>query len=117
MLDPTLIKTANVTAGLTDAGAIIINTEKTAAEMKKELNFKGRVFVINASKIAKECFGKEIPNTPMMGALVKVTNFLEISGVLEDTKKKLEKKFSHKPEIIEGNIKSIKRAFEEVVGG
>lgn len=117
VLDPTLIKTANVTAGLTDMGTIIVNTEKTAAEMKKELNFKGRVFVINASKIAKECFGKEIPNTPMMGALVKVTNFLEISGVLEDTKKKLEKKFSHKPEIIEGNIKSIKRAFEEVVGG
>jgi len=116
VLDPTLIKTVNITAGLPDTGAIIINTEKTAAEMKKELNFKGRVFVINASKIAKECFGKEIPNTPMMGALVKVTNFLEISGVLEDTKKKLEKKFSHKPEIIEGNIKSIKRAFEEVQG-
>jgi len=117
VLDTTLIKTVNITAGLTDAGAIIINTEKTAAEMKKELNFKGRVFVINASKIAKECFGRAIPNTPMMGALVKVTNFLEIEGVLEDTKKKLEKKFSHKPEIIDGNIKSIKRAFEEVVGG
>lgn len=117
VLDPTLIKTADVTAGLPSSGAIIVNTEKTAAEMKKELNFKGRVFVINASEIATECFGKAIPNTPMMGALVKVTNFLEISGVLEDTKKKLEKKFSHKPEIIEGNIKSIKRAYDEVQGG
>ena len=114
VLDQTLLKTVDVISGLSDEGAIIINTEKSADDMKKELNFKGRVFVINASRIAKECFGKEIPNTPMMGALVKVTNFLEISGVLEDTKKKLEKKFSHKPEIIEGNIKSIKRAYEEV---
>lgn len=116
VLDPTLIKTVDVVAGLSDTGVIIINTEKSAAEMKKELKFNGRVFAINASKIAKECFGKEIPNTPMMGALVKVTNFLDIEGVLEDTRKKLQKKFSHKPEIIEGNIKSIKRAFEEVKG-
>ena len=117
VLDPTLLKTVDVTAGLSDEGAIIVNTEKSASEMKKELNFNGKVFVINASKIAKECFGKEIPNTPMMGALVKVTNFLDISGVLDDTRKKLEKKFSHKPEIIDGNIKSIKRAFDEVIGG
>jgi len=67
-------------------------------------------------KIAKECFGKEIPNTPMMGALVKVTKFLDINGVLEDTTKKLQKKFLHKPEIIDGNIKSIKRAYDEISG-
>lgn len=114
VLDPTLIKTVDVVSGLPEDGAIIINTEKSAHEIKKELNFEGKVFVVNASKIAKECFGKEIPNTPMMGALVRVTNFLEISGVLEDIKKKLYKKFSNKPEIIEGNIKSIKLAFEEV---
>ncbi|HAX62383.1 MAG TPA: pyruvate synthase [Elusimicrobia bacterium] len=116
VLDPTLIKTVDVISGLSENGAIIINTEKSAAEMKKELNFKGRVFVINASKIAKECFGRAIPNTPMMGALVKVTNFLEINGVMDDTRKKLEKKFSRKPEIIEGNIKSIKMAYDEVSG-
>ncbi|MBN1384893.1 MAG: 2-oxoacid:acceptor oxidoreductase family protein [Elusimicrobia bacterium] len=116
ILDPTLIKTVNVIAGLSETGAIIVNTEKSAEEMKKELNCKAKVFVINASKIAKESFGKAIPNTPMMGALVKVTDFLGIEGVLEDTRKKLQKKFSHKPEIIEGNIKSIKRAFEEVKG-
>ncbi|HAM38698.1 MAG: pyruvate synthase [Elusimicrobia bacterium RIFOXYC2_FULL_34_12] len=116
VLDPTLIKTVDVIAGLADTGAIIVNTEKTAAEMKKELNFNGKVFAINASKIAKECFGKEIPNTPMMGALVKVTKFLDINGVLEDTTKKLQKKFLHKPEIIDGNIKSIKRAYDEISG-
>jgi len=117
ILDPTLISTVDVTSGLSDDGAIIVNTEKTAGEMRAQLNFKGKVFVVNASKIAVESFGKAIPNTPMMGALVKVTNFLEIEGVLADTRRKLEKKFSKKPEIIEGNIKSIRRAYDEVKGG
>ncbi|OQA90849.1 MAG: Pyruvate synthase subunit PorC [Elusimicrobia bacterium ADurb.Bin231] len=114
VLDPTLINTVNVVSGLPETGAVIINTEKSAAEMCQKLNFKGRIFVIDASKIAMECFGKLIPNTPMMGALVKVTHFLEIDAVLEDTRKKLNKKFAHKPEVIDGNIKSIKRAYEEV---
>lgn len=114
VLDPTLVNTVNVVSGLPETGAVIINTEKSAAEMRQKLNFKGRIFVIDASKIAMECFGKLIPNTPMMGALVKVTHFLEIDAVLEDTRKKLNKKFAHKPEVIDGNIKSIKRAYEEV---
>jgi len=114
VLDPTLINTVNVVSGLPETGAVIINTEKSATEMRQKLNFKGRIFVIDASKIAMECFGKLIPNTPMMGALVKVTHFLEIDAVLEDTRKKLNKKFAHKPEVIDGNIKSIKRAYEEV---
>jgi pyruvate ferredoxin oxidoreductase gamma subunit len=34
--------------------------------------------------------------------------------MLEDTKKKLEKKFKNKPEVIDGNIKAIERAYNEV---
>jgi pyruvate ferredoxin oxidoreductase gamma subunit len=41
---------------------------------------------------------------------------MEIQGVLDDTKHKLELKFRHKPQVIEGNLTSIKRAFEEVKG-
>ena len=50
----------------------------------------------------------------MMGALVKATNILALEGVLNDTRKKLEKKFARKPEVIDGNIQSIKKAYEEV---
>jgi pyruvate ferredoxin oxidoreductase gamma subunit len=116
VLDPTLLNSIDVTSGLSDKGAIIINTDKPAEELKQKLGFGGRVFVVDASKIAQELFGRAIPNTPMMGALVKVTGFLNIDGVLEDTRKKLQKKFARKPEIIEGNIKSIRRAYDEVSG-
>ncbi len=50
----------------------------------------------------------------MLGALVSVSGIMEKKQFIEDTRKKLEKKFRSKPEVIEGNIKAIERAFEEV---
>ena len=51
----------------------------------------------------------------MLGALIKATKVLDFNSMLEDTQHKLEKKFRNKPEVIDGNIKSIKRAYEEVM--
>ena len=117
VLDPTLLETVNVTEGLGEEGSIIVNTNLSPAEMRKELGLKkGKVFTVDASKIAQETIGLNIPNTPMMGALVKVVGFLELDGVLEDTRKKLQEKFARKPEVIDGNIESIKRAYHEVKG-
>ncbi|MCK4904622.1 2-oxoacid:acceptor oxidoreductase family protein [bacterium] len=117
VLDPTLMATVDVIAGLSDDGVIIINTASSPAEMRKEMGMSGKkIFTIDASGISKETLGRDIPNTPMLGALVKVSGLLEIENVLEDTKKKLEKKFRTKPELIEGNILAIKRAYEEVKG-
>ena len=117
ILDPTLITTVDVTSGVKDDGIIIINTSLSPAEIRKEMGIKGKkIFTIDASGISKSTLGREIPNTPMLGALIKVSGLLEIKSVLDDTKKKLEKKFSSKPELIEGNIQAIKRAYEEVKG-
>ena len=117
VLDPTLMETVNVTEGLGENGSIIVNTNLSPGEMRKELGLEnGKVFTVDASKIAQETIGLNIPNTPMMGALVKVVGFLELDGVLEDTRKKLQKKFARKPEVIDGNIESIKKAYHEVKG-
>ena len=114
VLDITLIKTVDVTNGLPQDGVLIINTAKSPSEIRKELNISGRkIFTVDASKIALETIKKDIPNTPLLGALIKATNMLAIDELLADTRKKLEKKFKSKPEIIEGNITAIKRAYEE----
>jgi pyruvate ferredoxin oxidoreductase gamma subunit len=55
-----------------------------------------------------------VPNTPMMGALIKVTGLLDFDRMLEDNKKKLTKKFRNKPEVIAGNIEAIETAYQEV---
>lgn len=117
VLDPTLLDTVDVTAGVEDDGVIIVNTPMNAKEMRAKLKWsKGSVYTVDARKIAEETIGKNIPNTPMMGALVKIIKILELEHVLEDTKHKLEIKFRHKPEIIAGNLDSIRRAYNEVKG-
>jgi len=116
VLDPTLIESVDITEGVSDDGVVIINTEKSPEDIKKELNIKGKikVYTIDASTISKETIGREIPNTPLLGALIKVTGMLDFKEMVEDTKKKLEKKFKSKPEVIAGNIKAIERAYNEV---
>lgn len=114
VLDPTLMASINVTAGLSKEGTLIINTGLDAAEIKKSVKFDGKIFTVDASKISEETIGKRIPNTPMLAALVKITGILDFDSMMEDTQKKLAKKFAHRPEVIEGNIQSMKRAAEEV---
>jgi pyruvate ferredoxin oxidoreductase gamma subunit len=118
VLDPTLIGNVDVTQGLPNDGIIIINTEQPPSKFREMLHLNGqKVYTVDASRIARETIGRDIPNTPMMGALVKVTGLLDFQEMLKDTRKKLEKKFRSKPEIIEGNIKAIERAYNEVKGG
>ncbi|MDR2399970.1 MAG: 2-oxoacid:acceptor oxidoreductase family protein [Endomicrobium sp.] len=115
ILDPSLMESVPVTDGIGTTGKVIVNTSFSAAEIAQKLDIDvNQVYVVNASQIARETIGKDISNTPMLGALVKVIGTLDINGVLEDTKGKLMAKFRHKPEVIDGNLSSIKRAFDEV---
>jgi len=117
VVDETLISAIDVTAGLKETGAIIINTEKTPDEVRKYLkDYKGKVCTINARKISEETIGKNFPNTPMLGAVVKVGGIMEPQKFLEDMKDSFAHKFKTKPEVIEGNMKAIERAMQEVQG-
>ena len=117
ILDQSLMKTVNTIEGLQKGGVILVNTLNTPAEIRKEfsINQDIKIFTIDASKIALEEIGVNKPNTPMFGALVSATKVLDFDKMIDDTRKKLQKKFKSKPEVIEGNIRSIKRAYEEVV--
>lgn len=114
VLDPTLIGKINVVEGLKENGSLIVNTELSPKELREKLGLKGlKIHTINASKISVETIGKDIPNTPMLGALIKVTQLIDFKKLVEDTRNKLELKFKSKPEVIEGNIKAIERAYQE----
>ncbi|MFH1542396.1 MAG: 2-oxoacid:acceptor oxidoreductase family protein [bacterium] len=117
VLDPTLMATVDVAQGLPKDGSLIVNTSKSPQEVRSEINLKdAKVFTVDASAIAQEKIGRNIPNTPMLGALVKVSGLLDFAKMLTNTEAKLKKKFSHKPEIIKGNMEAIKAAHDSVKG-
>lgn len=113
VLDPTLLKAVDVTAGMDEDGVLIINTDEEPAAVREAMKLKGRkVFTVNANKIAQETIGRPIPNTPMMGALIKATGMMPIESLADYVRKSFGKKFSE--EIIEGNVKAVERAYAEV---
>jgi len=119
VLDPSLIGKVDVTDGMRDGGAVIVNTGNAPQEMAALLG-DGRcglkVYTVDASKIATETIGRDIPNTPMMGALLKVSGFMAYDEFVGIIREQLEHKFSSRPEAVEGNIKAIERGYREVRG-
>lgn len=115
VLDPTLMETVDVTEGLPRDGVVLVNSQKNAQDIKKELKLTSQqVYVVDASKISKEILKRDLPNTPMLGALIKVSQLLEFEPMLESVRARLKKKFPNRPDVVDGNINAIKRAYEEV---
>lgn len=115
VVDETLLHTVDVTRGIKKGGAILINTERSSEELMPELNgYEGRIYTINAKEICDRTLGQYFPNTPMLAAIVKITGIMEPDRFLEEMKKSLQHKFARKPEVLEGNMKALKMALEEV---
>ena len=115
VVDDSLLQAVDVTAGLKETGAIVINTTKSAEELKEELkNYNGSIYTIDARKISIEALGKYFPNTPMLAAIVKVAGVMSDEDLLEDMKSSFQHKFAKKPEVIEGNMKALELALKEV---
>jgi pyruvate ferredoxin oxidoreductase gamma subunit len=70
------------------------------------------VHTVDATRISLETLGRPIPNTPMVGALIKVTDLFPLERVLEVLRKSFGKKFSE--DIVMKNIEAVKRAYAEV---
>jgi len=118
VVDETLLHSVDVTAGLKPEGAIVINSGKTPAEVRPLLKgYTGKVCTIDAGKISEEELGKNFPNTPMLAAIVKVSGVVEAAAFVEDMEASFRHKFATKPQVIEGNMRALKRAMEEVQVG
>ena len=115
VVDDTLLESVDVTSGLKETGAIVINTTRSAEYLKKALKgYSGEVYTIDARKISEEALGKYFPNTPMLAAIVKVSKIMTDDELLEDMKGSFKHKFAKKPEVIDGNMKALEMALKEV---
>ncbi len=106
VLDPSILRIVNVTAGLKDDGILITNTKYTADEIGKELGLTCKIAVVNATRIAREELGLPITNTTMLGALLKARAVVDPESLIEPLKDRFGR-------IAEKNIKAFKRAIKE----
>ena len=115
VVDDTLLESVDVTAGLKETGAIVINTTKSEDYLRKALKgYKGDIYTIDARKISEEALGKYFPNTPMLAAIIKVAKIMTDEELLADMEGSFKHKFAKKPEVIDGNMKVLEMALKEV---
>lgn len=115
VVDDSLLEAIDVTHGLKEEGAVIVNTAKPMEEIVSHLRgYKGKVYLLDAREISVKTLGKNYPNSPMLAATVAVSNVMEKGKFLEEMKASFAHKFAKKPEVIEGNMKALELAFDEI---
>jgi len=115
VLDETLLPVVNVLEGLDENGTLLLNTTKDVSTIREELKVPEgiKVAVVDASGIALDTIKRDIPNTPVVGALAEVTGVATVDALKENLVIDFGKKFSK--EIVDANLASVDRAAQEVV--
>lgn len=115
VVDETLLESVDVTAGLKKTGAIIVNTSKSREEIEEHLGgYEGRVYTVDGRKISVETLGKNFPNSPMLAATVAVSGIMPRDKFIHEMRTSYEHKFAKKPEVIDGNMQALERAFDVI---
>ena len=100
----------NTTLGLANEGSFICNFDQPPEELRTMHDLSPRVTVcaVDATSVALKSMGKDYPNTPMLGALVKMTKIVSI----ESMKKVLAARF--KGALQASNAEALRLGYEGV---
>jgi len=111
VIDRSLSQAKSSTIGLKQDGLMLCNYDGSGSELLEKLELRGRakLFTVKAREIAMSTIGRDIANTPMMGALIKVSKLVE----LESVESVIAKRFKDK--ILQSNIIALKQGYEGVL--
>ncbi|MCD8199711.1 MAG: 2-oxoacid:acceptor oxidoreductase family protein [Coriobacteriaceae bacterium] len=114
VLDETLLPIVDVTEGILEGGTVILNSRMDPATARDQLNVSSDITVatVDASGIAMDTIKRDIPNTPIVAALSKVTGVIPVDDLKEHVRESFGSKFSQ--DVIDANLESVDRAYEEV---
>jgi len=108
VLDPTLLGEIDVTAGVPTGGWLIVNTVLNQQDIQSIVNRTDiNVATIDATRIAMEVFGRNITNTIILGALIRVAPIFSLDELSDAIMRRF------KGELASKNITAIKQAIEE----
>ena len=114
--DPSLLGLVDVSEGAKDDAIFLMNTTFDVPMVRERLKLGNRkIYALDAYSIARDELGRAIPNVPMVAALVKVLNLMDLEKFRENIKVSLTKKL--RAEVVEMNLRTIDRAFKEVKEG
>ena len=106
VIDPGLLALPTLFTGLKPEGVLILNSpEKLEEQPDKNLKIGG---VINATQIAVEEIGRDIPNTCLLGAFAAASGLLQLQSILDSLPDYLS------GNILESNLRSTERGYREV---
>jgi len=113
VIDPALVYTTDVTMNGKDDTIYIITTHLSTEELvASQPKLEGKkIYTVDCIKIAQETIGRPIPNTPMLGAFMKVSEMYDIEFFKESMIRILGKL---PQKIIDANMIAIQRAYDEV---
>jgi len=108
VLDHTLLKYDDITNGLVDGGWLVVNSWRAPREL--EVNGSVNVATADATRICQELglsvAGLTIPNTAILGALVRTTGIVSMASVEEVLKDKF------RGEALETNISAVAKTYD-----
>ena len=115
VIDPALAFSDNIVEHETENTKYIITTELSKEKLIEGIpalvGKEDRIYTLDCVQISLDTIGRSMPNSPMLGAFVKISGMFELDYFLDSMKRVLAK-FPQK--IIDGNMQAITRAYNEV---
>lgn len=112
VMDETILDSQEVTFNLDKDEFLIVNTKKSAEDIKKQLGYKGKVFPVDADGISMDIIGQPRPNTVILGKIVQVTGIASLESVIEEFRKIFEDKIGS--EGTQKNILAIEKSYDAI---
>ena len=112
LLDSTLLDAVDVAEGVAKGGIIVVNTKDSPRQLRRKMGLKDRrLYTVDASAIAIKAFGRNIPNTPMVAAVVRASGILKLESVIRNFKSEFSQKL--REDIVRANIEAMRTAYDE----
>ena len=106
VIDPTLLELPTLFDGLKPGGVLILNSDGPMDHQPSE-NLE-KTGWINATQVALEEIGRDIPNTCLIGAFARITGWVSLESIKEALGDYLQ------GSILEKNLRNAERGYNEV---
>lgn len=111
VLDETLLEVFEDFDRLGREAFLIINTRRSEEEILKQINFKGKLILIDASGLSQRIIEENRPNTVILGKFSAVTGMVKLENLVKVFRKKYQEKLGE--EKTNKNINAIRNAYEQ----